>query len=92
MMTSFTSFLTTTTLLALAFGGIAASVAAASVEETSNNNWEVLDVNLPTPLSDNTATHIKSTDTIGKFQLDLDTRLGTGLVIVVKTGTAHEER
>jgi len=43
MMTSFTSFLTTTTLLALAFGDIAASVAAASVEETSNNNWEVLD-------------------------------------------------
>lgn len=64
MMTSFTSFLTTTTLLALAFGGIATSVAAATAEETSNTNWEVLDVNLPTPLSDNTATYIKSTDMI----------------------------
>jgi N-acetylneuraminic acid mutarotase len=67
MMTSFTSFLTTTTLLAFASGGIAASVvvaAAAAEEETSNNNWKVLDVNLPTPLSDNTATYIKSTDMI----------------------------
>lgn len=62
MMISFTSFLTSTTLLALAFGGIAASVVAAA-EETSNN-WKVLDVKLPTPLSDNTATYIESTDMI----------------------------
>jgi N-acetylneuraminic acid mutarotase len=61
-MISFTSFLTSTTLLALAFGGIAASVVAAA-EETSNN-WKVLDVKLPTPLSDNTATYIESTDMI----------------------------